>query len=164
MIGVETLLSLVQKLNFYFSMCFCLLCMIGIWIGKRSVVVQSKKVRMRFIVYIYCLPVYIAKVLLVYYSWHQSETCVLTCNLSPFRSIQFVTFPLRLFLYGRLYYQRVSQHQRLHSEVSLHCLSAHPNSSLKLFEILPGLIQLAYSHLHIALDVTYNGISSSFPL
>lgn len=69
-----------------------------------------------------------------------------------------------MFLYGRLYYQRVSQHQRLHSEVSLHCLSAHPNSSLKLFEILPGLIQLAYSHLHIALDVTYNGISSSFPL
>lgn len=40
------------KTTFYFSMCFWLLCMIGIWIGERSVVVQSKKARMGFIAYI----------------------------------------------------------------------------------------------------------------
>lgn len=147
---MKTSLGFVQNLHFYFFMRFWLLCMIGIWIGKRPVVVQSRKVRMRFIGYItvflestklhFCFLVILAisqKVVFSHETRHLSEAP----SFFSFRTISFFEthYTIRERIGTKDWILNYLCTVFLHTLIHLQSICA----------ILPGLNQLAYSRLHV---------------
>jgi len=70
MVDMEILFSFVQKLSFYFFLCFWLLCTVRIWVSEGSVVVHSEESKEEiYCLYYCCLTVYNAEILLACCSW-----------------------------------------------------------------------------------------------